>query len=45
MVKQRFNGSQTAQPAPENGVLAPDAKGIVYYDKAKFHAGFVPMFL
>jgi hypothetical protein len=31
---------QTAQPAPENGVLAPDAKGIVYYDKAKFHAGF-----
>ena len=31
---------QTAPPAPENGVLAPDAKGIVYYDKAKFHAGF-----
>jgi pimeloyl-ACP methyl ester carboxylesterase len=31
---------QTAQPAPENGVLAPDTKGIVYYDKAKFHAGF-----
>lgn len=31
---------QTAQPAPENGVLAPDDKGIVYYDKAKFHAGF-----
>lgn len=31
---------QSAPPAPENGVLAPDAKGIVYYDKAKFHAGF-----
>lgn len=31
---------QTVPPAPENGVLAPDEKGIVYYDKAKFHAGF-----
>lgn len=31
---------QTAQPAPENGVLPPDEKGIVYYDQAKFHAGF-----
>ncbi|NQX40804.1 Pimeloyl-ACP methyl ester carboxylesterase [Pedobacter steynii] len=31
---------QTAPPAPENGVLAPDDKGIVYYDKAKFHKGF-----
>jgi len=31
---------QTAPPAPENGVLNPDEKGIVYYDKAKFHAGF-----
>lgn len=31
---------QTAPPAPENGVLAPDDKGIAYYDKAKFHAGF-----
>jgi len=31
---------QTAEPAPENGVLPPDEKGIVYYDKAKFHAGF-----
>ncbi|TDO83027.1 pimeloyl-ACP methyl ester carboxylesterase [Flavobacterium chryseum] len=31
---------QTAPPAPENGVLAPDDKGVVYYDKAKFHAGF-----
>ena len=31
---------QTAPPAAENGVLAPDEKGIVYYDKEKFHAGF-----
>ncbi|QLC64842.1 alpha/beta hydrolase [Flavobacterium sp. LPB0248] len=31
---------QTAPPAPENGVLPPDDKGIVYYDQAKFHAGF-----
>lgn len=31
---------QTAPPAPENGVLPPDTKGIAYYDKAKFHAGF-----
>lgn len=31
---------QTAPIAPENGVLAPDAKGIVYYDQAKYHAGF-----
>jgi len=26
--------------APENGTLPPDAKGVVYFDKAKFHAGF-----
>jgi len=31
---------QTAPPAPENGVLPPDEKGIAYYDKAKFHQGF-----
>ena len=31
---------QTAPPAPENGVLPADEKGIVYYDKAKYHAGF-----
>jgi pimeloyl-ACP methyl ester carboxylesterase len=31
---------QTAAPVPENGVLPPDDKGIVYYDKAKYHAGF-----
>ncbi len=31
---------QTAPPAPENGILQPDDKGILYYDKAKYHAGF-----
>src|SRR5450432_4754740 len=31
---------KTAPPAPENGVLPPDEKGIVYYDNAKYHAGF-----
>ncbi|WP_212004962.1 alpha/beta hydrolase [Chitinophaga sp. HK235] len=31
---------QTIQPAPENGVLPPNEKGIVYYDKARYHAGF-----
>ncbi len=31
---------QTAPPAPENGVLPPNDKGIVYYDKAKYHEGF-----
>lgn len=31
---------QTAPPAPENGVLLPDEKGIVYYAKDKFYAGF-----
>lgn len=30
----------SAPPAPENGILPPDDKGFVYYDKAKFHAGF-----
>jgi pimeloyl-ACP methyl ester carboxylesterase len=30
----------TAPPAPENGVLPPDESGIVYYDEAKYHAGF-----
>ncbi|HTE24979.1 alpha/beta hydrolase [Flavitalea sp.] len=27
-------------PAPENGILPPDANGFIYYDKTKFHAGF-----
>jgi len=31
---------QKAAPAPENGILAPDGNGIVYYDKNKFHGGF-----
>ncbi|MBC8153754.1 MAG: alpha/beta hydrolase [Bacteroidetes bacterium] len=31
---------QSAPLAPENGVLPADDKGIIYYDKAKFHAGF-----
>jgi pimeloyl-ACP methyl ester carboxylesterase len=31
---------QTMPPAPENGVMPPDEKGIVYYDRNKFHAGF-----
>lgn len=30
----------SAPAAPENGTLPPDDKGMVYYDKAKFHAGF-----
>jgi len=30
----------SAPAAPENGILPPDEKGFVYYDKAKFHAGF-----
>jgi pimeloyl-ACP methyl ester carboxylesterase len=30
----------TAPPAPENGVLPPNENGIVYYDEAKYHAGF-----
>lgn len=31
---------KTAPPAPENGILPPDEKGMIYYDKAKFHPGF-----
>jgi|SRR5579871_159345 len=31
---------ETMPPAPENGVMLPDEKGIVYYDREKFHAGF-----
>jgi pimeloyl-ACP methyl ester carboxylesterase len=31
---------QSAPPAPENGMLPPDEKGIIYYSKEKFHAGF-----
>jgi pimeloyl-ACP methyl ester carboxylesterase len=41
-------GESTAQLAssvprlPENGLLPPDDKGIIYYSKEKFHSGFVP---
>src|SRR4051794_14620955 len=31
---------QSMPPAPENGVLPPDERGIVYYAKDKYHAGF-----
>lgn len=31
---------QTAPPAPENGIQAPDENGIVYFSKEKYHAGF-----
>lgn len=31
---------KTAPPAAENGILPPDANGWIWYDKAKFHAGF-----
>ena len=31
---------KTAQPAAENGILPPDEKGFIWYDKAKYHAGF-----
>jgi len=31
---------KTTTPDPDNGILPPDANGIVWYDKAKFHAGF-----
>lgn len=32
--------AQKLPPAPENGILPPDEKGVLYYDKAKYHAGF-----
>jgi pimeloyl-ACP methyl ester carboxylesterase len=41
-------GESTAQLAssvprlPENGLLPPDDKGIIYYSEEKFHSGFVP---
>src|SRR5262249_10111612 len=35
-----FQWIQSAPPAPENGILPPDDKGFVYYDKEKYHAGF-----
>jgi pimeloyl-ACP methyl ester carboxylesterase len=32
--------ASAAPPAPENGILPPDDKGYIYFDKARFHAGF-----
>jgi len=32
--------SSSLPAAPENGILPPDEKGEVYFDKAKFHKGF-----
>ncbi len=32
--------AKTAPPDPDNGILPPDDKGLLYYDKAKFHEGF-----
>jgi len=32
--------ASSAPPEPENGLLPPDEKGNIFYDKAKFHAGF-----
>ena len=31
---------KTASIAPENGILPADENGFIWYDKAKFHAGF-----
>ena len=31
---------KTVAPDPDNGILPPDEKGFVWYDKDKFHAGF-----
>jgi pimeloyl-ACP methyl ester carboxylesterase len=31
---------KTAPPADENGILPPDENGFIWYDKAKYHAGF-----
>jgi pimeloyl-ACP methyl ester carboxylesterase len=35
-----FTWFSSMPPAPENGVGMPDSKGIVYYIKEKYHAGF-----
>jgi len=35
-----FALATSVPPAPENGILPPDDKGFIYYDKAKFRAGF-----
>lgn len=35
-----FTWFSSMPPVPENGVLAPDQNGFVYYSKEKYHAGF-----
>ena len=35
-----FTWFSSMPPAPENGVGMPDSRGIVYYIKEKYHAGF-----
>jgi len=35
-----FDWAQSLPNASENGILPPDDKGVLYYDQAKFHAGF-----
>ena len=34
------NWASSLPSAPENGALPPDENGLIYFDKAKFHAGF-----
>lgn len=31
---------QAGPPAPNSGILPPDANGYIWYDKAKYHSGF-----
>jgi len=31
---------QSGPPAPNSGILPPDANGYIWYDKAKYHSGF-----
>ena len=35
-----FELVQSEAIAPENGIMPPDDKGFIYYEKEKFHAGF-----
>jgi pimeloyl-ACP methyl ester carboxylesterase len=35
-----FQLVQSEPLAPENGIMPPDDKGFIYYEKEKFHAGF-----
>src|ERR1700744_383860 len=35
-----FTWFSSMPPVPENGVMAPDDKGYVYYSKENYHAGF-----